>query len=79
MEDAAIQASNLGSYTHDLSMWGLFLQADLVVKAVMLALLLASVWAWALIFHKRGTLSLLNRRATRFEDSFWSGEPLDKI
>jgi len=42
----------------------------------MIMLIFASIWSWALIFQKRGTLSRLNRRATRFEDSFWSGEPL---
>lgn len=64
---------------HDLSMWGLFLQADPIVKSVMVMLMAASVWSWAIIFHKRSQMTSLNRRATRFEDSFWSGESLDKI
>ena len=64
---------------HDLSMWGLFMMADPVVKSVMLALILASVWGWAVIFAKRSTLKKLNKKANLFEDSFWSGEPLDKI
>ncbi|RYE52539.1 MAG: protein TolQ, partial [Hyphomicrobiales bacterium] len=33
----------------DLSIWGLFWQADLIVKTVMLGLLAASVWCWAII------------------------------
>ena len=74
-----IEAVNLGSYAHDLSMWGLFLQADPVVKAVMIALIMASVWSWTIIFAKRSTLRKLNKKANVFEDSFWSGEPLDKI
>ncbi len=64
---------------HDMSMIGLFLQADIVVKAVILALLFASMWSWAIILQKRSLIARLNRRANRFEDSFWSGEPLDKI
>lgn len=64
---------------HDLSMWGLFLQADPIVKAVMIMLVGASVWSWTIIFHKRSQMTSLNRRAARFEDSFWSGESLDKI
>ncbi|MCD8497146.1 MAG: protein TolQ [Alphaproteobacteria bacterium] len=64
---------------HDLSMWGLFLQADPIVKTVMILLMSASVWSWAIIFHKRSQIAMLNRRANRFEDSFWSGESLDKI
>lgn len=64
---------------HDLSMWALFMQADPIVKAVMILLMSASVWSWTIIFHKRSQMVSLNRRANRFEDSFWSGESLDKI
>ena len=78
MEEAII-TENLGAYTHDLSMWGLFIQADPIVKGVMMLLVLASIWSWAIIFSKRSTLKKLNKRAGIFEDSFWSGEPLDKI
>ncbi len=75
----AIETVDLGSYAHDMSMWGLFLQADPIVKAVMFTLILASVWSWSIIFAKRSNLKKLNRKAGVFEDSFWSGEPLDKI
>ncbi len=68
-----------GSYSHDMSMWGLFIEADPIVKLVMFLLVAASVWSWSLIFSKRSTLSQLNRKANIFEDSFWSGEALDKI
>jgi len=67
------------SAAHDLSMFGLFMQADLIVKSVMLALILASIWCWAVIIAKRSNLKRLNKKANLFEDSFWSGEPLDKI
>lgn len=79
--DRTVDAATLGgnAVMHDMTMWGLFLQADMVVKIVMLMLLFASVWAWAIIFNKRMMLSKLNRRADRFEDAFWSGEPLDKL
>lgn len=77
---AAVETvENLGSYTHDLSMMGLFWEADLIVKCVMLLLIFASIWSWALIFGKRSHLKRVNRKANIFEDSFWSGEPLDKI
>lgn len=68
-----------GSMAHDLSMWGLFIEADFIVKFVMLLLLMASVWCWAIIISKRRTLKSLHRRADRFEEAFWSGEPLDKL
>jgi len=74
-----IETVDLGSYAHDMSMWSLFLQADPVVKTVMFVLVVASIWSWTIIFAKRSTLKRLNKKATVFEDSFWSGEPLDKI
>jgi len=63
----------------DLSLLTLFLQADLVVKTVMLLLLAASVWVWAIVFEKTATLRRVNRAATQFEDRFWSGGSLDEL
>ncbi len=78
--DRAVDGAVLaGSAMHDMSMWGLFLQADMIVKTVMLMLIFASVWGWAIIINKRWMLAKLNRRADRFEDAFWSGEALDKL
>jgi biopolymer transport protein TolQ len=78
--DRTVEAASLGgSFNGDLSMIGLFLQADMVVKIVMAILILSSVWSWAIIFEKRMSLKRLNSRANKFEDSFWSGEPLDKL
>lgn len=75
----AIDAVNLGSHSTDLSMWGLFLQADIIVKCVMMMLMAASIWSWTLIFSKRAMISKLNKQAQKFEDLFWSGKPLDTI
>ena len=69
-----IAAENLGEFTAaDMSAIALFMNADLVVKCVILVLIFASIWSWAIIMSKRGQLAKLNRRADRFEDSFWSG------
>ena len=76
---ATVDAASLGEYAHDLSFWGLFLQADLIVKLVMLALMFASVWCWTIIISKRSKIASLRKKANKFEDSFWSGEPLEKI
>jgi biopolymer transport protein TolQ len=63
----------------DFSLLHLFLSADWVVKIVMLGLLAASVWCWAIIVDK----SMLYRRATRqmngFERIFWSGQSLEEL
>lgn len=76
-----VQATQLAGTVaaHDLSMWGLFLQADLVVKAVMFMLVAASVWSWAIIIDKWMTFKNLSVKATKFETAFWSGEALEKI
>ncbi len=80
METTAVDAAQLaGSVAHDMSMWGLFLQADFVVKLVMLILVLASFWCWAIIFEKIRRMRRLWVLATDFEDSFWSGGSLDDL
>ena len=63
----------------NLSLLGLFLQADIVVKLVMLVLLFASVWVWTIIIEKVMTLRRVNGEANVFEDEFWSGGSLDNL
>ena len=41
-----MQAATLQAAATNLSMWGLFLQADFIVKTVIIALIMASVWSW---------------------------------
>ncbi|HSK41961.1 MAG TPA: protein TolQ [Arenibaculum sp.] len=65
--------------THDMSIWGLFMAADWVVKAVMLGLFAASIWCWAIIFDKAIRLRRLNSQAETFEESFWSGGSLESL
>jgi len=77
--DRAVDAASLGSAVGDLSLWGLFLQADIVVKLVMIGLLAASVWVWAIIFEKWTSLRRVNKAADGFEDRFWSGGSLDDL
>ena len=76
----AIQATQLaGTVHHDFSVWGLFLQADIIVKSVMIILAASSIWSWAIIFDKWITYKSLHIKAGRFETSFWSGEALEKL
>ena len=63
----------------DLSIWGLFLAADPLVKAVMLLLVLASIWCWAIIVDKIGAVRRERRKADDFEDAFWSGGCADAL
>jgi len=63
----------------DFSMWGMFMQADWVVKSVMILLVLASFWCWAIIFEKYFLFRNIKAKAARFESDFWSSEALDKF
>ena len=76
--DNAVEAVKLGAAT-DMSLLGLFLQADIVVKLVMLMLIAASVWVWAIVFEKVTSLRRAGRAADAFEDRFWSGGSLDDL
>ena len=49
----------------DLSVWGMYQHADIVVKVVMIGLLLASVVTWAIFFGKYAELSAAKRRLKR--------------
>ena len=77
--DRAVDAANIGAAGADLSIWSLFVEADIVVKLVMIGLLLASVWVWAIVFEKVTSLRRANRAADAFEDRFWSGGSLDEL
>lgn len=57
----------------------LFLQADPIVKMVMLFLLLASLWSWAIIFDKILSLAIVRRKMANLEKMFWSGQTLDNL
>jgi biopolymer transport protein TolQ len=63
----------------DISFFGLFWEASLLVKTVMLILLSMSVASWAMIFHRSKALTQANEASKRFEDRFWSGIDLSKL
>lgn len=65
--------------THDLSLWGLFWQAHIVVKLVMIGLVAASVYSWAIIVDKVLLFRRLFRAMDRFEEVFWSGRSLEEL
>ncbi|OAI42620.1 protein TolQ [Rhizomicrobium sp. SCGC AG-212-E05] len=68
-----------GDVASSFSIIPMFLRADYVVQAVMILLLLASLWSWTIIFNKLMLLGALKRKAKRFEKLFWSGQSLDEL
>ena len=80
MFDVIFQASPLADvHSGDFSFISLFLMADWVVKSVMIVLTIASIWSWVVAVDKFIMFALLKRRATAFEDTFWSGRTLDEL
>lgn len=61
------------------SLWSLFWGADWIVQFVMVGLIGASIWSWAIIFHKSLKLRALTKQADDFEEAFWSGGALDDL
>ena len=57
----------------------LFLEADIVVKAIMIGLAVASLWSWAVIADKTARFIALNRQANNFEDAVGSGRSLEDV
>jgi biopolymer transport protein TolQ len=63
----------------DMSIVGMFMNADWIVKIVVIALILASFWSWAIIFDKLIRLRGLRAKANQFEETFWSGISLEDL
>ena len=75
--DATALAGSVGA--QDLSIWSLFLNADWIVKLVILLLVIASFWTWTIIFEKAMRIRRLRAAARQFEESFWSGGSLEEL
>ena len=63
----------------DFTMWALFARATITVKIVMIMLIFASFWCWAVIIDKARQYRKAQREAAVFDMAFWSGEPLDDL
>jgi biopolymer transport protein TolQ len=63
----------------DHSIWALFWQAGWVVKLVMLGLIAASIWTWAIIIDKIIAYKRMDASLNRFEQVFWSGQSLEEL
>ncbi len=80
MESQALDVAQLaGTAEFSMSAWHLFWRADLIVKLVMILLIAASVWSWAIIFDKTIRLRRLRGEAEDFEETFWSGGSLEDL
>ena len=63
----------------DFSMFGLFMQADIVVKSVIIILILASIYSWSVIVSKILRMRQLKKLEKEFEEIFWSGNSFEDL
>ena len=76
--DIAAKAIDLGTNT-DFSLFNLFLKADIVVKAVMVSLILSSVYSWAVIIEKYRLFKKINKSSEEFEENFWNSKSAENF
>ena len=62
-----------------MSILGMFNHSDIFMKALIIGLLLASVWSWAIIIEKWRIFKHIRTRSNAFERQFWSGGSLDVL
>tara|TARA_B100000959_G_C14762861_1_gene534107 strand:+ start:155 stop:835 length:681 start_codon:yes stop_codon:yes gene_type:complete len=63
----------------DFSVIDLFLQASLIVQAVMVLLLMVSIISWIVIFERYFNLNRIKEANKKFEKEFWSGKDLNEL
>ena len=71
--DIATQVVGLGG-ANDFTLWNLFVRADIVVKSVIILLIAASIWSWAIIFDKYKMFKRINTSTLEFENKFWKAK-----
>ena len=79
MNGTEVVQAGLGAAGGEITLWSMFWGAHFVVKLVMLGLLGASVWSWAIIIDKSLFFRRSERAMDRFEDVFWSGQSLEEL
>jgi biopolymer transport protein TolQ len=76
--DIASQAAGLASNT-DFSIISLFFRADIIVKSVILMLIAASIFSWAIIFDKIKMFKRINLSTQEFEEKFWKSKSAESF
>ena len=76
--DITSQAVGLGSSV-DFSLMSLFLRADIVVKSVIILLIVASIYSWAIIIEKFKLFKKINQSTVEFEEKFWKSKSAESF
>ena len=76
--DITTQAVGLAS-SADFSIVNLFLKADIIVKSVIIILIVASVYSWAIIIEKIRLFKKINQTSEEFEEKFWKSRSAESF
>ena len=79
MDPANVASTVAATPVAEVTVLGMFMQASFIVKIVMLMLLGASVWCWAIIVNKTIMYTRFRRAMDKFEQTFWSGSSLEEL
>ena len=79
MDPANVASTVAATPVAEVTVLGMFMQASFIVKIVMLMLLGASVWCWAIIVNKAIMYARFRRAMDKFEQTFWSGTSLEEL
>ncbi len=77
-QEVATQVVGLGGAT-DFSIIQLFIRADFIVKSVIIILIAASIYSWALIFEKYKLFKRIEKSTTSFEEKFWKSKSAESF
>jgi len=77
-QEVATQVVGLGGST-DFSLVQLFVRADIIVKSVIVILIAASIYSWALIFEKYRLFKKIDKTTTIFEEKFWKSKSAESF
>jgi len=77
-QEVATQVIGLGG-TNDFSLIHLFMRADFIVKTVIIILISASIYSWALIFEKYKLFKKVEKSTTSFEEKFWKSRSAESF
>ena len=76
--DIATQTVGLTS-SADFSIINLFIRADIIVKLVIIMLIAASIYSWAIIFEKIKLFKKINASTEEFENKFWKSRSAESF
>ena len=77
-QEVATQVVGLGGTT-DFSLIQLFIRADFIVKSVIIILIAASIYSWALIFEKYKLFKRIEKSTSSFEEKFWKARTAESF